>query len=375
MAGSFIRRFTKGFFVSLNILGCIVFLLSCLSPYVSPAQWGPVGFLALIFPYLAVLLIFSVIFWLVAKPVVALMPLITLLIGWQQLSVVFAWHPMHVFKNESKADSSLRIVDWNVRGMYGLSSSSYKQHRNRDDIAASVNKLKPDVICLQEFNNSTYEKDIATNNIKQFTGNCPYYFFSRDYHNKNGQYQAGCIIFSKYPIVDSGKLFYPGPNAESVIYADIVKGNDTVRVFTTHLQSFQFTESDYANLQKIKDPDEEILKASENIYSKMKLIFLRQAAQAAIIKKAVDKSPYPTLLCGDFNNVPNSYTYFHLRTNRKDAFLTTSFGIGRSFNAMAPTLRIDYILPDTSFNIQQFDMVDEGLSDHHMLVTDISLKN
>lgn len=374
MAGSFIRRFTKWFFVSLNILGCIVFLLSCLSPYVSPAQWGPIGFLALIFPYLSILLIFSVIFWLIAKPVVALMPLITLLIGWQQLAVVFAWHPMHTFTAENKRDSSLRIIDWNVRGMYGLSKSSYKQHRNRDDIATAINKLKPDIICLQEFNNSTYEKDLSANNIKQFTNYCPYYFFSRDYRNKNGHYQSGCIIFSKYPIADSGRIIYPGPNAESVIYADIVKGSDTIRVFTTHLQSFQFTESDYADLEKIKDPDEETIQASKNIYSKMRLIFLRQAAQAGIVKQAVDKSPYPTLLCGDFNNVPNSYTYFHLSDNRQDAFLATSFGIGRSFNAMAPTLRIDYILPDSSFNIQQFDMADEGLSDHHMLVADVSLK-
>jgi endonuclease/exonuclease/phosphatase family metal-dependent hydrolase len=37
-------------------------------------------------------------------------------------------------------------------------------------------------------------------------------------------------------------------------------------------------------------------------------------------------------------------------------------------------LRIDYILPDTSFTIKQFDMVDENLSDHVMLVTDLKLK-
>ncbi len=80
------------------------------------------------------------------------------------------------------------------------------------------------------------------------------------------------------------------------------------------------------------------------------------------------------IMCGDFNDVPNSYTYFHIRGYRQDAFLAKGFGIGKSFNALAPTLRIDYILPDTTFNIHQFDMVDEDLSDHFMLVTDISLK-
>jgi len=72
--------------------------------------------------------------------------------------------------------------------------------------------------------------------------------------------------------------------------------------------------------------------------------------------------------------VPNSYAYFHIRSKRQDAFLAKDFGIGRTFNAIAPTLRIDYILPDKNFEVQQFDMVDEDLSDHLMLVTDLSLK-
>jgi len=72
--------------------------------------------------------------------------------------------------------------------------------------------------------------------------------------------------------------------------------------------------------------------------------------------------------------VPNNFAYFHIRKDWQDAFLATSLGIGRTYLAIAPTLRIDYILPDQQFFIHQFDMVDEDLSDHLMLVADISLK-
>jgi endonuclease/exonuclease/phosphatase family metal-dependent hydrolase len=72
--------------------------------------------------------------------------------------------------------------------------------------------------------------------------------------------------------------------------------------------------------------------------------------------------------------VPNSFTYFRIRGERQDAFLKKDFGIGRSFIALAPTLRIDYILPTLHFEVKQFDMVDEDLSDHIMLVTDLVLK-
>jgi endonuclease/exonuclease/phosphatase family metal-dependent hydrolase len=159
-----------------------------------------------------------------------------------------------------------------------------------------------------------------------------------------------------------------------MIYADILKGGDTIRIYTTHLQSFKFKKEDYTDLEKIKDQDDENLAASKSILRKMKLAFSRRGIQANMVRDEIDKSPYPSVICGDFNDVPNSYAYFHIRGERQDAFLKKSFGIGRSFIALAPTLRIDYILPDKRFEVKQFDMVDEDLSDHIMLVTDLLLK-
>ncbi len=106
----------------------------------------------------------------------------------------------------------------------------------------------------------------------------------------------------------------------------------------------------------------------------MRLAFKRRGIQAGIVRTELDKSPYASIICGDFNDVPNSYTYFHIKGSWQDAFLKKGFGIGRSFIALAPTLRIDYILADPDFNIKMFDMVDEGLSDHIMLVSDLQLK-
>ncbi len=31
--------------------------------------------------------------------------------------------------------------------------------------------------------------------------------------------------------------------------------------------------------------------------------------------------PYPEIICGDFNDVPNSFTYFTIKGPRQDAFL------------------------------------------------------
>lgn len=366
MARNVIRRITKTVFLSVNVIIAVLFLIACLSPYVNPARWWLNGFTGLIVPYLVLVLILFIIFWLLVSPRLALVPLLTLAIGWQQLEVVFAWHPGAGY-TKRKPENSLRIVTWNVQSFNGMSKNKELRKLIPNEIIASINKRDPDLVCLQEFNNAT-----SADNISLFRKQYPYYFFSRDYLRDSGRYQSGCIIFSKYPVIDSGKIKYPV--AESLIYIDILKGADTLRVFTTHLQSFKFKKEDYNDMAKIKDQDNETLAASKNLLRKMKLAFSRRGIQANMVRDELDRSPYPAIICGDFNDVPNSYTYFRIRGDRQDAFLKKGFAIGRSFISLAPTLRIDYILADPRFEVKQFDMIDEDLSDHIMLLSDILLK-
>jgi endonuclease/exonuclease/phosphatase family metal-dependent hydrolase len=367
MAGRILRRFFKRFFVVINSLIAGLFLLSCLVPYLNPSHWWFVGFLGLMVPYLATLLIFSIFFWWVIKPFFSLIPIITLLIGWKQLSVLFAVNKNQNF-TEKKGAGRLRIVDWNIRSFEGLSQQNDKKRIDRMSIVEAILSQNPDVICLQEFNHSRVQDNLAL-----FHRRFPYHYFSQDFEKNSIGYKAGSVIFSKYPIVDSAKFKYPGSLGESLIYADIETPEDTIRVFTTHLQSFKFSQQDYEGMEKIKNNEEKALDASRGLFQKMKIAFTRRGDQARIVRNALDSSIHPSVICGDFNDVPNGFTYYHIRKNWQDAFLKTSLGIGRTYIALAPTLRIDYILPDNQFSIHQFDMVDEGLSDHLMLVADLSL--
>ena len=227
----------------------------------------------------------------------------------------------------------------------------------------------PDIICLQEFNNSATQ-----NNIAPFLSKYRFYYFSKDFKRGKQGYQSGSIIFSRYPIADTGRITFPGSQGGSLIYADIQTPRKIIRVFTTHLQSFRFKPDDYENMEEIKNTGQKTLPASRSIIQKMKLAYIKRGEQANIVRKILDDSRYPSIICGDFNDVPNSYTYFHIRKDWQDVFLATSLGIGRSYLGLAPTLRIDYILPDNNFYIQQFDQVDEDLSDHLMLVADVGIR-
>jgi endonuclease/exonuclease/phosphatase family metal-dependent hydrolase len=370
MATSFFRRVTKTLIVILNLTIVLLFLLASLSPFLNTAKWWMIGFTGLMAPYLIIGLILFIIFWLIVKPKMALISLAALLIGFQQVNVVFAWRPGSAV-SERKPEGLIRVVSWNIQSFNGFTKNQTARKLARTELVESILKFEPDVVCLQEFNHKEGGNP-ESDNLSLFRKAYPYHHFSKDYMRNGGEYQSGCIIFSKYPIAGTGKVKYPV--AESLIYTDLVKGKDTIRVFNTHLQSFKFKEADYSDLERIRVQDDEGLRASKNIVRKMRLAFKRRGVQAGIVKQELDKSPYPSIICGDFNDVPNSYTYFHIKGIWQDAFLKKGFGIGRSFIALAPTLRIDYILANGDFTVKLFDMVDEGLSDHIMLVSDLQLK-
>jgi endonuclease/exonuclease/phosphatase family metal-dependent hydrolase len=228
---------------------------------------------------------------------------------------------------------------------------------------------------MQEFFHS--KDSIYYDNITQVMKELgfPYYYYAWD---NDGYLQwVGQIIFSKLPIVDSGMIRFLKPAIpESLIHADVVFNKDTIRIYTTHLQSVQFKKADFERIEQIKKTEGEVVENSKNIFSKLKRGFIRRSDQAGIVKETVSNSPYPYILTGDFNDVPNSYTYFTIRgDNLKDAFLETSFGIGRTYSYIAPTLRIDYIFTTPDFSIRQFNRVVKEYGDHYMLVADVQLGN
>ena len=45
----------------------------------------------------------------------------------------------------------------------------------------------------------------------------------------------------------------------------------------------------------------------------MKSSYQNRVSEALKIKKHINKSPYPVIVCGDFNDTPLSYTYSTLK--------------------------------------------------------------
>ena len=371
-----LRKVSKKFFIVTNIAVAVAFLLVCCTSFLSPGRYWYIAVLGIGFPFIVLTLVLFLFFWLFFKSRWAILPLLTLLVGWTQVHALFGLHLFSSFKMK-KPEDALRIMQWNVSR---LDQMNLKRPGGtfRQPIFDYIKKMDPDVLCMEEF--------LESNNPRAFSENIPYvtnalqypyHFFARDHRRLNGVYEHGVIIFSRYPILDTLRIRYSGPDSsktgESLIHVDIEVKGQRIRVFATHLQSLRFDGSDYSAMKTIAKVEDGVMDKSKGILKKFKLAYFLRSGQAELVRREKDASPYPTVLCGDFNDVPNSFTYSRIKGDDNDAFLASGFGIGRTYASLSPTLRIDYILTGKKLKVIQFKKAVLRYSDHYPLVADIKL--
>jgi endonuclease/exonuclease/phosphatase family metal-dependent hydrolase len=367
------RRITRSIFLILNIIAAAIFLLACLAPELSPIEYWYISLLGLGFGFILITLMAFIFFWLVFKPRYVLISLVPMLIGFNSIAMFFAFNTTEKF-NYQKGKNTLRVAQWNVARFIEWKRNNNKGSQTRLKMLDQIKEQSADVLCLQEFFTST--DSTYYNNLAYMMKEIGYPYFCYAWMNDGDRQWFGNAIFSRYPIVDSGRVFFPRSKfPETLLHADIRFGNDTIRVYTTHLQSLNFRKEDFENVEEIKEGQKNILQNSKGLFSKVRSAMQVRKEQVDIIKELLSNDPYPYILTGDFNDVPNSYAYATIKGNSlQDVFLKKGFGVGRTFNAISPTLRIDYIFTTRDFSIQQFNRIARNLSDHYMLVADLQLK-
>ena len=360
-------------FSSATITIAVFYVLACFAPALNSGRHTYLAMLGLIFPLLLFIMLTFLIYLLIKKSKWAFVCIAILLLGYKQVAVMFSFNTYKKF-DVSKTAATLRVLSWNLSG-WGETSREYKN--NLDAMVKLIKSTDADVLCLQEYLYYKDEKyrDTIITALKEM--GYQYIFFAKKDYGK-GLFTklriTGIEIMSKYPITNTAQFIYNENDiTEPLIYADIKINNKLVRFFTTHLESVRFELDDYEGLHGLKNPFKTSIQQSRATGGKLKYAYKKRALQAELLHEKIEESPYPVIVCGDFNDVPNSYTYFTIKGNLQDAFLKKGSGFGRTFRFISPTLRIDYILADKKFTVRQFYKFEVDYSDHYPIVSDIDI--
>tara|TARA_B100000683_G_scaffold269400_1_gene306375 strand:+ start:4790 stop:5800 length:1011 start_codon:yes stop_codon:yes gene_type:complete len=323
--------------------------LSYLAPHISPSTFlWPIAFLGLLYPILLLTNLVFTLYWFVSFKRYFWSNFFIILIGWGQFSTL-----INIESKKTNTEDSFTVMSYNVR-LFNV----YKWINNKNvknEIVDYINTVKPNILCLQEF--------YAPNELPNIQ--LPYQHIGLQSQKK----QWRMATYSSFPIINKGTVSIKGERKNNIcIYSDLVTEKDTIRLYNIHLASNWFRPSDYSFIQNPTLETEELKKNVLSIGKRLKNSFVKRAEQVEAIKTHINKSPYPVILCGDFNDTPSSYAYNQLSKGLKDAFVEKGRGLGRSYNGKFPSLRIDYILCSPELNINSFDTRDVKLSDHYPVV-------
>lgn len=327
----------------LNIVLTVLTVIAYILPFMAPKLFPLLSVFTLVLPLMLVLNFICFLYWMFQAKRQMLLSGLLLLLGITFISKFYRFSG----KSGAEDDADFTLMSYNVRlfNLYGWLPAQDIPFT----IPAFINEKDPDILCLQEYNK------IGNASIKGYKYK---YIFSMEG-------QTGQAIYSRFRIIDKGDIQFPG-SANNVVYADIKKGKDTLRVYSMHLQSIKISPDIHENINEEK---------SKVIFKRISAAFEKQQLQAELVEKHKSECPYPMIICGDLNNSAFSYVYRSVKGKMNDAFEEAGKGFGKSYNFKYYPARIDYVFTDKTIDVKQYTTFSNFInSDHFPIMTRLCIE-
>ncbi|WP_116106868.1 endonuclease/exonuclease/phosphatase family protein [Lewinella sp. IMCC34191] len=318
-----------------------------LARYVSPEIFWPPAIIALLLPGLLLITIVFILIQVSRKQWRSIiLPVLVIVFASPILDRLFAW-----------PSSSTKVTDETATLTLVTGNQRMFRRSDRSDAGLEVardffGQLGAEVLLLQEVW-PTYRKVTYIDQIKAGS-------------KLRERHQQEKTMVATYANDIVGRTEYFESSYHGVLLTDVRSEIGTVRVINTHLQSNKIS----GMAEGISD--KESVSDKVTTFGQMLAGYGRttrqRAAQAQLIRRLVEESPYPVILGGDFNDVPSSYTYNTVLSPRlRDAWAEAGTGLGTTFTGPLPGLRIDYFMVDTALTVVDVERVNSPWSDHRLL--------
>ncbi|MDO5980442.1 endonuclease/exonuclease/phosphatase family protein [Flavivirga spongiicola] len=287
-------------------------------------------------PVLFIINLLLLFYWIIRKKKAFLFPLLSLLI------YSFLFDSFFQINSKREEIEDVSILTYNAKGF----SLDYVTDNANGNIADFIKEKDADIVCIQEF----FHKKIPDFEIY------PYRFWGY----RPGIKKSLSVIFSKYPILETGFIDFPN-TVNNGIYADIAIKNKKIRIYNLHLQSFGIN----LNSDELND---------SSVFEKVSKTLQMQAKQSQIINDKLNAYNGFKIVCGDFNSTSFSSVYKTIKGSLQDTFVERGFGLGTTYNLLHYPLRLDFVLIDNNFEAISHENYSLGLSDHDPIFVKLKYK-
>lgn len=297
-----------------------------------PFEGWLAGFMMMSFPAVIIVHLISLPIWFIIERKKALLPFALLLGGCIFLSRTYGFGGKDL-SVAGDGEHTFSVMNYNVHSFQRYSDLGNEQMQvNISDMKKWVVNIGADVICMPEYfvdGSKLFNMDemLTKKGFKH----------SLRYQQVNSKYNyLGLTVFSRFPIVNSRDTIFESQNG--MIQADIKIRKDTVRVIGLHLFSMTLKLGNLVHQKKMDG----VKREGKITFSRIKMGFVRHAAELEVLESWIDASPYPVVVCGDFNEVPYGYVYGKLRKKLDNGFEEGGKGFGFTFNHLPYFIRIDH---------------------------------
>lgn len=358
-----VRAVIKHILIIINLFFIICYVCALLATVVPPDKTVFFSYFGLIFPVILLINVLFVILWLLREKRFWLLSGLLILVSFKACNNVFT------ISCPKKIDTEATIIS-----LLTYNVSLFGGEKKTNEIVDFILEQNADIVCLQEFGGYNQNSKFSSYSIlRKFSELYPYRHIW--YKNQKGMASWGVVTFSKYPIIDKEKIDYESKFNVSV-FSDIVIGNDTVRVINNHLESNKLTMSDLKKYSKLNDNfgRQEILDATVTTSERLGAAYPIRARQARTIAQTIANSPYKVVVCGDFNDVPQSYVYRTIKGNLQDVYTASALGYRYSYHQNHLYVGIDHVMIDNSFHAISCRIPHVNYSDHYPVIATFAIK-
>jgi endonuclease/exonuclease/phosphatase (EEP) superfamily protein YafD len=357
-----IKSFVINLIAGANIATILLMLLAGYSDRLNPEQHPILSVLGMTFPVFLLVNLLFLFLWLTIKWKKAWIPIAGFAAAYVPITLF-----MPVNMRQEVPEGAIKLISYNVC-TYG---GNYKYENGFDTVFGYLERQKADIVCLQE--------DVDSWRRYVFIKYAKIYPYNDTTMLQNNAFTYNCVgIHTRFPIIRKERIWYPSNTNGSVAYY-LNTGKDTLLVINNHLEGTHLSESERSNYKRmLRGKMERDTAKAESMFLIEKLgnNNAKRAVQADIVHRYIEEHrQYPTIVCGDFNDTPISYTRRTIAQGLTDCFQTTGKGLGLSYNQKGFYFRIDHILcsPDLQpYNCEIDDDMDA--SDHYPILCHIKMR-